>query len=540
MQHATPPGARPAPARPGTPTLLVVDDEPAILHALQRLFRPFDYHVLTAGGGEEGLQVLEHEPVDLVISDIRMPGMGGIQFLTRVAERWPDSVRIVLTAYGTRQESMAAINQGHVYGYIAKPWEDHDVYLMVRHALEKKRLDAERLRLTAACARMGRMLDVSADQYWVFDAGSLALLQANRATLEYLQLPPERLGERTVAELLPRLGEEELRRNLAPLLIGGADRAVIEADFAARGSAFPVEARIYRCDSESPPVLFAAVRDVRDRKQWEEQVETYMSALEWTNEHLRSIRAELEARNAELDSHARHLMYGLKGPLQELVGYGVRLRQELGGGRLVAAGESLKGLVGATDRLAELLADLATFARYTQPLMGQSPVDLNACVQDAIVALRARAPHLRAEISVADLPTATGDQPMLAELFRHLLATVVTFGVSPDRPRVRVTVESQNGRPVFGVFGNGGGIGMEAAQAMFSADGFGPAQGRTREGEVGLAICKKVVSRHNGTIWVESRRGRETGFLFTLGGAAFSERPARREADRPSLPRPGA
>jgi PAS domain S-box-containing protein len=536
MHQATPPGGH-LPPRPHAPTILVVDDEPAILHALQRLFRPFDYRVLTANGGEEGLRVLEGEAVDLVISDLRMPGMGGIEFLTRVAERWPEPVRIVLTAYGTREESMAAINQGHVYGYIAKPWEDHDVYLMVRHALEKKRLDAERGRLQAMNARMGRMLDVSADQYWVFDAETLALVQANRATLEYLQLPAERVGERRVTDLLPHFGEEELRRRLAHLASGGAERAVIEADFEAGGTAFPVEARVYRCDSEQPPVLFAGVRDVRDRKQWEEQVETYMSALEWTNEHLRSIRTELEARNVELDSHARHLMYGLKGPLKELVGYGARLRQEVNAGRLEEAGESLKGLVASTDHLAGLLADLATFARYTQPIMGQSPVDLNACVQDAIVALKARSPQLEAEVAVADLPSVTGDEPMLAELYRHLIATVMACGVDPQRPKVRVTVEEQNGKPVFGVFGNGGGIGLEAAQAMFSADGFGPAQGRVREGEVGLAICKKVVHRHNGTIWVESRRGRETGFLFTLGNATFSPRPARREADRQALPR---
>jgi CheY-like chemotaxis protein/nitrogen-specific signal transduction histidine kinase len=533
-----PPSGPTGPSRPPAATILVVDDEPAIQHAIQRLFRPFDYRVLTAGGGAEGLAILERETVDLVISDIRMPHMGGVEFLAKVAERWPDPVRIVLTAYGTREESMAAINQGHVYGYIAKPWEDHDVFLMVRHALERKRLDAERGRLLAANARMGRMLDVSADPFFVFEADSLCLVQANRVLLEHLGLPAGRIGERTLADLLPGLGESELRRRLDPLVQGLAERAVLEADLVAGNTTFPVEARVYRSDRESPPVLFAAARDVRERKQWEEQVETYMSALEWTNEHLRTIRAEMEARNAELDSHARHLMYGLKGPLGQLVGYGVRLRQELDQGHHDQAAESLKGLVASTDQLADLLADLATFARYTQPLMDQSPVDLNRCVQDALVALKARSPDMGVEVSVDPLPGVTGDEPMLAEMYRHLIATVMRCGVDPKRPRVRVIVEDQGGRPVFGVLGNGGGIGMEAAQAMFSTPGFGPAQGRVRQGEVGLAICKKVVTRHGGTIWVESRRGRETGFLFTLANASFSERPARRASDRAAAPQP--
>src|SRR5450759_2524640 len=79
--------------------LLFVDDEPNILSALKRLFRPLGYRIFTAAGGAAGLTILARERVDLVISDMRMPEINGAQFLERVRQEWPDTARILLTGY---------------------------------------------------------------------------------------------------------------------------------------------------------------------------------------------------------------------------------------------------------------------------------------------------------------------------------------------------------------------------------------------------------------------------------------------------------
>ena len=117
-------------------TLLCVDDEANILSALRRLFRPHGYTVLTAGGGEEGLEILAREPVDLIISDMRMPVMDGARFLGEARKRHPDTVRLLLTGYADMESTIAAINSGQIARYIAKPWNDQDVLLTVREALE--------------------------------------------------------------------------------------------------------------------------------------------------------------------------------------------------------------------------------------------------------------------------------------------------------------------------------------------------------------------------------------------------------------------
>lgn len=139
-------------------TLLFVDDEPNILSALKRLFRSHDYRILTAESGRQGLEILGSEAVDLVISDMRMPEMNGAQFLERARKSWPDAVRILLTGYAELDAAIDAINKGQIYRYIAKPWEDADMLLLVRQALERKVLEQEKKRLEALTHRQNEEL----------------------------------------------------------------------------------------------------------------------------------------------------------------------------------------------------------------------------------------------------------------------------------------------------------------------------------------------------------------------------------------------
>jgi response regulator RpfG family c-di-GMP phosphodiesterase len=133
--------------RAPAPTLLLVDDEPGILSSLRRLLRPAGYTIHTAESGQAGLAILEREPVDLVISDMRMPEMDGAKFLEHVRSRWPQTTRMLLTGYSDVSSTIAAINRGEIYRYIAKPWDDQELLLLVRDALEGMRLRNENARL---------------------------------------------------------------------------------------------------------------------------------------------------------------------------------------------------------------------------------------------------------------------------------------------------------------------------------------------------------------------------------------------------------
>ncbi len=127
--------------------ILCVDDEPNILSALRRTLTSFGYNVIAANSGQEGLKLLQKEPVQLVISDMRMPGMDGVSFLEYVSVRWPDTVRVLLTGYSSLESTIDAVNRGHVYCYIAKPWDDDDLKVTVSQALHHYDVVMENKRL---------------------------------------------------------------------------------------------------------------------------------------------------------------------------------------------------------------------------------------------------------------------------------------------------------------------------------------------------------------------------------------------------------
>jgi response regulator RpfG family c-di-GMP phosphodiesterase len=131
------------------PTVLFVDDEAPILSALRRLFRPCGYTLLLAGSGAEALALLAQQPVDLVVSDMRMPGMNGAEFLQQVRERWPQTQRVLLTGYADISSTIAAINHGAIHRYVSKPWDDEDLLAVVREGLERSALMQENRRLQA-------------------------------------------------------------------------------------------------------------------------------------------------------------------------------------------------------------------------------------------------------------------------------------------------------------------------------------------------------------------------------------------------------
>lgn len=140
--------------------ILCVDDERNVLKALRRLFMDEDnYEILIAESGEEGIAQLEDEPgIRLVISDYRMPGMTGVEFLAKVCEKWPDTIRIVLSGYADTAAVVEAINLGQIYKFIPKPWIDEELKTVVSTALEHQNLLLQNNRLNEELQRKNKEL----------------------------------------------------------------------------------------------------------------------------------------------------------------------------------------------------------------------------------------------------------------------------------------------------------------------------------------------------------------------------------------------
>jgi signal transduction histidine kinase len=162
--------------------LLVVDDEPDLVQSVVDLLR-FEFRVLGATRATEGLTIMKREKVDIVMTDQRMPEMTGVEFLKVLRESYPDTTRLLFTAYADIEAVSDAINQGSVYRYISKPWEPHELREVLRQAVEYHDLLLERKKLLEELQDKNRQLE----------SANLELRQANELKKGFIRVASHEL-----------------------------------------------------------------------------------------------------------------------------------------------------------------------------------------------------------------------------------------------------------------------------------------------------------------------------------------------------------
>jgi two-component system probable response regulator PhcQ len=126
--------------------ILIVDDEPHVTEALKRMLHREPYEVLTANYANEALQILAREPIAVVITDEKMPGIQGSEFLAMVYRHFPETIRIMLTGHANLDLAIRAINEGQIYRFLIKPSSELEIRQAIRQAIQQKEL-AEKSRL---------------------------------------------------------------------------------------------------------------------------------------------------------------------------------------------------------------------------------------------------------------------------------------------------------------------------------------------------------------------------------------------------------
>ena len=127
--------------------LLLVDDEPNLTSALVRSLDRSQFEIFTADSAQQGLLVLAGHNIDVVVSDERMPGMTGSQFLSEVRKRWPNTIRMILSGQADLEAAVRAINEGEVYRFLLKPCHPKELQLTIQLGLQHKKLVAQSRRL---------------------------------------------------------------------------------------------------------------------------------------------------------------------------------------------------------------------------------------------------------------------------------------------------------------------------------------------------------------------------------------------------------
>ncbi len=217
----------------------------------------------------------------------------------------------------------------------------------------------------------------------------------------------------------------------------------------------------------------------------------------------------------ELDEFVRSTVHDLQEPLRMVSCY-VQLLERRYRGRLDSdADEFIHFAMDGAQRMQAMVDGLSALSRVTSGGKPFGPTDLNAAVKSAVSALEPAIDSTRAVVKSDRLPSVVADEGQLGQLYHNLIANALRFS-DGRRPRVHVGVKNRSGECVFFVRDNGIGIDPRYAERVFVIFQRLHARDKYEGNGIGLTVCKRIVERHSGRIWVESEAGKGAAFCFTI------------------------
>jgi PAS domain S-box-containing protein len=266
------------------------------------------------------------------------------------------------------------------------------------------------------------------------------------------------------------------------------------------GTEFPMEISLSPLETEEGTLAMSAIRDVTERKRAE----------------------ELARSNVELQQFAYVVSHDLQEPLRMVVSYCQLLQRRYQDKLDSDADEFMAYIVDGASWMQRLINDLLAYSRVETHGKPFEPTDCSAILSRALANLKVAVKESSAVVTHSALPQVVADATQLTQLFQNLIGNAIKFHGGQEPPCIHVSAEHKGAEWVFGVRDNGIGIDPQHAERIFLV--FQRLHSRRKYGGtgIGLAICKRVVERHGGRIWVESEPGKGSTFYFSIADGARS------------------
>lgn len=260
------------------------------------------------------------------------------------------------------------------------------------------------------------------------------------------------------------------------------------------------------------------------------QLKTERAELLRARDELQNTNEILVQRNRELDEFSYVASHDLQEPLRKITTFAQLVAKELSDQMTPKQQSYIAQVVSGTRRMRNLITDLLAFAGAGRTEVDRQPVDLNEVVCNVLDALELRLQETQTQVILDPLPIVLGDKGQLTQLYQNMIANALKFSTNSS-PQIHINVEHATSGIVLGVKDNGIGIDPAYAEQIFKPFARLPSKHHVEGTGIGLSICKKVVNRHGGEIWVESPAEGGAHFRFTLDTPVRQIVPLMSQAD---------
>jgi signal transduction histidine kinase len=479
--------------------VLVVDDEKVVRDGCHRVLTGKGFQVLTTENGQQAMDTLAQETVDIILLDLKMPVMSGEEVLEQTSTRYADIPVIIITGHGTIDTAVECMKKG-AYDFITKPFQIDQFLLTINRAAEKRRLEQkakqfeeENVRnlydLNLEKSRLKTIINYMANGVMVNNR-NLEVVLHNPALMRLLEISEEIENPISVTRII---NDESLISTLERIQTGGeSEQESISQEIMAGNRALrAISAPALGPDTEVVGTV-TVLEDITAFKQLDEMKSDFVNMVA---HELRSPLTAIRQQNSVV-------LEGLAGPLEE------KQQDFLGRG------------IKKIDTLLELINDLLDVAKIEagKHVQHQVPIDIGQIIEETVKLMepRAREQNIALTYSCKNMQPIQADPKSIEEIFNNLITNAVNY--SADSGQVTVTAQCLGEYMEIKVADTGVGIPPEEQPKIFDKF-YRVKHPKTRQvmgTGLGLAIVKGIVEAHHGTIDVESVPDRGTTFRILL------------------------
>ncbi|MCX5805838.1 MAG: response regulator [Proteobacteria bacterium] len=484
-------------------TILVVDDEKGIREGCRRILTGEGFAVNVATNGKEGLEMVKARIYDLMLVDLMMPGMGGLEMMEQVSQIDPEIIMIVITGFATIETAVDAMKRG-AYDYIPKPFTPDQLLAFVNRGLEKRRLSIQTKLLMEE--RDQKLLEVANERsklHTIVNSIADGILVINREKQLVLFNP-------AAIKMLALSRKLETGKDINDLILNKDLIHIIEKGFSSESSQYTILSEEIELPSPINKTLMVNVSRVRDEAGQDFGVVSTLRDITSLKE-INQIKSQFVAM----------VTHELRAPLAAIEGYLSAYLSQAAGSDPQMYNQMMGRAKQRAHSLLELIDDLLQYSRLEVKSIARKKehLDISEIIIGTVDLLKVQgtAKNLKFEMDIPEhLPLIEADRTEMEQLFTNLVSNAIKYNVKNGK--VMINVRPDGNFLHIAVADTGIGIDEENLPCIF--DEFyrvcGPETRYVTGTGLGLSIVKKIVESHFGHITIDSKIGKGTAFTVML------------------------